>query len=157
MQCMDLITQSTAYTTPLHSTAQCIQEGTHRCCCCRCKSHHSDRGRLDWRGRRGQCLKNKSHVTYISSQFSSTLTAHYIAHTSDAATDMHSSHDIVMHFTHLGNWRKKAGISCPCLLLCTYGVECLVCWHQLSHPRHTGSIHTGPVTRHLSHLSPSVG
>ena len=45
-------TQSTAYTIAVHSTAQCIQEDTHRCWCCRCKSHHSDRSSLDWRGRR---------------------------------------------------------------------------------------------------------
>ena len=55
------------------------------------------------------------------------FTTHYMAHTSDAATDIHTSHDIVMHSTHLGNQRKKAGISCPCLLLCTYDVEYLVC------------------------------
>ena len=60
---MDLITQSTAYTTPLHSTAQCIQEGTHRCCCCRCKSHHSDRGRLYWRGRSSQQVNNTGAIS----------------------------------------------------------------------------------------------
>ena len=42
----------TTYTFAVHNTAQCIQEGTHKCWCWRCMSHHSHRSRLDWRGRR---------------------------------------------------------------------------------------------------------
>ena len=41
-----------AYTVALHRTARCIQEDTHRCCCCwQCMSHRLHRGRLERRGR----------------------------------------------------------------------------------------------------------
>ena len=41
-----------AYRMAVHSTAQCIQEDTHRCCCCwQCTSHRSHMGRLKWRVR----------------------------------------------------------------------------------------------------------
>ena len=91
-----------AYTMAVHSTAQCIQEDTHRCCCWWYMSHHSDRGRLGWRGRRGQWLKNTSHVKYISLQH---FTAHYMPHTSDAATDMQSWHCYAFH--SLGQSKKE--------------------------------------------------
>ena len=35
------------YAMVVHSTVQCIQEDTRRCCCCwQCMSHRSDKGRL---------------------------------------------------------------------------------------------------------------
>ena len=90
------------YTKVVHKTAQCIQEGTHRCCCWQCMSHRSYRGRLEWRGK-GTVLEN-----WHKHQFHKWLHTH----TRGGATDV-----MVMHSTHVYRWWKEAGKSHLCLLL----------------------------------------